>query len=69
MTTTEQATVARTAIRNVCHVSGTKLVSAIMTNTWLKPCSPILVSTVGSLIRIDNAAPIPDPMSAITPPR
>src|SRR5215203_1141027 len=67
ITTTEQATVASTAIKNDCQVNGTKLVNAIITSTWLNPCKPIRVSIVGSFINIDKAAPIADPINAITP--
>ncbi len=63
----EQPMVANTAIMNDCGVRGTKLVSAIITSTWLKPCSPILISAVGSFVSMAIAAPIPDPNSAIKP--
>ena len=44
-----------------------KLVNAIMTRTWLKPCKPILVSSIGNFISIDKAVPIADPINAIRP--
>jgi hypothetical protein len=69
ITTTEQVTVAKTAIKNDCQVNGTKLVNAIITSTWLNPCKPILVSCVGNFISIDKAAPIADPIKAIIPPK
>jgi hypothetical protein len=69
ITITEQATVAKTAIKNELIVRGTKLVSAIMTKTWLNPCNPSLISAVGSFVSIPSATPIPDPRSAIKPAR
>ena len=67
ITITEQATVARTAIKNDCQVRGRKLVNAIITSTWLNPCKPILVSCVGNFISMDKAAPIADPIKAMSP--
>src|SRR5918995_3271743 len=44
-----------------------KLVRAIITSTWLKPCSPSLISAVGNLVSIAIATPMPEPKSAIKP--
>src|ERR1044071_2943037 len=67
ITITEHATVAKMAIMNDCGVSGTKLVRAIITSTWLNPCKPNLISAVGNFVRIAKAAPIAEPMRAINP--
>lgn len=67
ITITEHATVAKMAIMNDCGVSGTKLVRAIITSTWLNPCNPNLISAVGNFVRIAKAAPIADPIRAINP--
>ena len=67
ITITEHATVASTAMKKEFTVRGTKLVRAIMTRTWLKPCRPNLISPVGNFVSIARVTPMPDPSRAIRP--